>query len=322
MTDTTRRFALGAAVAAGLAPTVAEAHICPPALSSSGDVFRFRVGGFTVTQVHDGHGRRAVEGLVLNASADDVRAVLAESMLPTDHYLGPYTVTFLQTADKLVMFDTGTGAQMTPTSGRLAGNMRAAGIDPGAVDMVVISHCHQDHIHGLTTVDGRAVFERAEILLPELEWAWWSDATNEGRSPAGQRVNFANFARRFAPYAGRTKRYGDGAELLPGVRAMAAYGHSPGHTVYQISDGGAAFMLLADITHRPEVFARRPDYTSAFDFDGAAAVVSRRRVLDMVATDRVLVAGYHFPFPATGHIAREGSGFRFHPADWTALRAS
>ena len=321
MTTTSRRFTLGAAMAAGLAPSVAQAHICPPALSATGDVFRFRVGGFTVTQIHDGHARRNIEGLVLNASADEVRAVLAESMLPTDHYLGPYTVTFLQTADKLVMFDTGTGAQMAPTAGRLAGNMRAAGIDPAAIDMVVISHCHQDHIHGLATAEGAAVFEKAEVLLPEAEWAWWSDATNEGRSPAGQRGNFANFARRFAPYAGRVRRYGDGAELLPGVRAMAAYGHSPGHTIFQISDGGAAFMLLADITHRPELFARRPDYTSLFDFDGAAAVATRRRVLEMVATDRVLVAGYHFPFPSTGHIGRDGSGFRFHPSDWTALRA-
>ena len=280
--------------------------------------YRFKVGGFTVTTVHDGHARRPIEGLVLNASVEDVRAVLAESFLPTDHYKGPYTVTFVDTGRHLIAFDAGTGAQMAPTAGHLAHNMRAAGIDPARVTLVVITHCHQDHIHGLTTREGAAVFPNAEVAVAEAEWAWWSDAANETRSPQGQRVNFANVARRFAPYTNHLRRFGDGAELAPGIRAVAAAGHSPGHTVVQVADGNDQLLILADITHRPELFARRPDYVSLFDFDGAAAAATRRRILDRAAADRVRVTGYHFPFPATGHIAREGNGFHFVASDWSS----
>jgi len=175
-----------------------------------------------------------------------------------------------------------------------------------------------DHIHGLTTAEGQAVFPNAEIAISEPEYAWWSDATNQTRSPEGQRVNFANVARRFAPYQGRIRRFAPDGEIAPGIRAVAAHGHSPAHTVVQVADGSDQVLMLADITHRPELFARRPDYISIFDFDGPAAAASRRRILDRAAADRVRVTGYHFPFPSNGFIAKEGDGFRFVAADWSA----
>ena len=163
----------------------------------------------------DGFARRTTEGLVRNAPLPEVQATLAESFLPTATYDGPYTVTFVDTGQLLIAFDTGTGGQMAPTAGLLGANMAAAGIDPARVGLVVITHCHQDHIHGLTTRDGTAVFPNAEVAVAEPEWAWWSDAGNETRSPEGQRVNFANVARRFAPYRDRTRRFAPGAEVSP-----------------------------------------------------------------------------------------------------------
>ena len=153
-----------------------------------------------MTTVFDGFARRNTEGLVRNTPLPEVQATLAESFLPTATYDGPYTVTFVDTGKLLIAFDTGTGGQMAPTAGLLGANMAAAGLDPARVGLVVITHCHQDHIHGLTTRDGTAVFPNAELAVAEPEWAWWSDAGNESRSPEGQRVNFANVARRFAPY--------------------------------------------------------------------------------------------------------------------------
>ncbi len=315
---TTRRaIGLGAATLA-LSPALAAAQPAPAAPAQAPGFHRFAVGSFTVTVVNDGFARRAIDGLVLNAPAEEVRAVLAESFLPTDHYIGPYNVTVVDTGRMLVMIDAGTGGQLTPTAGRLASNMAAAGLDPARVGLVVITHCHQDHIHGLTTAEGAAVFPNAEVAVCETELAWWEDAGNETRSPQGQRVNFANVARRFAPYRGRIRRFAPEAEIAPGLRAIAAHGHSPGHTVVQVADGGAQLLMLADITHRPELFARRPDYVSLFDFDGAAAAAARRRILDRAAADRVRVTGYHFPFPSNGFITREGAGFRFVPADWNA----
>jgi glyoxylase-like metal-dependent hydrolase (beta-lactamase superfamily II) len=320
-----RRKALLAPIAAALAAPAllrgafaqSAGQPAAPALSQAPGYYRFRLGGYTVTTVHDGFSRRPVEGLVRNAPTAEVQAVLAEAFMPTTTYDGVYTVPFVDTGRLLIAFDTGTGGQMGPTSGLLARNMQAAGIDPARVRLVVITHCHRDHIHGLTTPDGQAVFPNAEVAVGETEWAWWSDPGNESRSPEGQRVNFANVVRRFAPYQARIRRYRDGEEVAPGIRAIAAYGHTPGHMIFHVADGAEELMLLADTTHRPEVFARRPGLHSLFEFDAAMAEATRRRVLDRVAVDRVRVAGYHFPFPATGHIARDGEGYRFFPVEWS-----
>lgn len=197
-------------------------------------------------------------------------------------------------------------------------NLRAAGIDPARVTHVVISHFHGDHISGLTDAQGAAAYPNAEVVVPEAEWKFWADEGNQARSPERQRPNFANTRRRFAPYEGRIRQVGDGAEAVPGVRAVAAHGHTPGHTCYHIADGDAHMMFLADTTHRPELIARRPGFHTIFDFDPAAAEASRRRMLDRVSAERMRVTGFHFPFPATGHVAKAGDGYRFVPADWAA----
>jgi glyoxylase-like metal-dependent hydrolase (beta-lactamase superfamily II) len=317
----TRRAALAAALAtpalAGTATAQAPAAAPAPAVAQAPGYYRFKVGGFTVTTVYDGYNRRQVQGLVSNAPVEQVQQVLAESFLPTATYDGPYTVTFIDTGRQLIAFDTGTGGEMAATTGLLPANMAAAGLDPARVGLVVITHCHRDHIHGLTRRDGTAVFANAEVAVPEAEWAWWSDPTNETRSPEGQRVNFANVARRFAPYRDRLRRYAPAAELAPGLRAVAAHGHTPGHSMVHVGDGGEQLMLLADTTHRPELFVRRPGLHSIFEFDANQAEQTRRRVLDQVATDRMRVIGYHFPFPAVGHIARETGGYRYIAQGWS-----
>jgi glyoxylase-like metal-dependent hydrolase (beta-lactamase superfamily II) len=230
----------------------------------------------------------------------------------------PYTVTFLDTGRDLVVFDSGNG--VTPagaTIGRMIANMRAAGIDPAKVTRVVMSHFHGDHVNGLLNAEGLAAFPNAEVIVPEAEIAWWGDATNETRSPEGQRANFANSARRLAPYAARMRRVGPDSEVIPGVRSVAAYGHTPGHTCYHIADGAEQMMFVADTTNRPELLARRPEFHIIFDFDAVAAEATRRRIYDRVATDRIRVTGYHFPFPANGYLTKEGSGYRFVAADWS-----
>ncbi|MDO9711343.1 MBL fold metallo-hydrolase [Paracraurococcus lichenis] len=314
--QTTRRATLAAALAAPALAGRAAAEDPAAPLPQAPGCYRFRVGGFTVTTVFDGFSRRGTEGLVRNAPLPEVQAVLAGSVLPTATYDGPYTVTFVDTGRLLIAFDAGTGGQMAPTAGLLPRNMAAAGLDPARVGLVIVTHCHQDHIHGLTTRDGAAVFPNAEVAVAEPEWAWWSDPGNETRSPEGQRVNFANVARRFAPYRSRLRRFTPGAEVSPGIQALAAFGHTPGHCIFRVADGGEQAMILADTTHRPELFVRRPELHSIFEFDAAAAEATRRRVLNEVATDRIRVIGYHFPFPATGHIAREGEGYRYVAAEW------
>jgi glyoxylase-like metal-dependent hydrolase (beta-lactamase superfamily II) len=198
----------------------------------------------------------------------------------------------------------------------MVANMQAAGIDPTKVTRVVMSHFHGDHVNGLLNAEGAAAFPNAEVIVPEAEIAWWGDATNETRSPEGQRATFANSARRLAPYAARLRRIGPDAEVISGIRSVAAHGHTPGHTCYHIADGAEQMMFVADTTNRPELLARRPDFHIIFDFDAVAAEATRRRIYDRVATDRIRITGYHFPFPANGYLAKEGNGYRFVAADW------
>ena len=321
----------GALIGAGLLGSAAiAAKLIRPATAQPANLaaqapgfYRFKVGAWTVTTVHDGFFRRPVEGFVRNAALADVQAVLGASFLPTDSLAVPFTITFAQKDATLVVFDTGNGVTpATNTNGKMLANMAAAGIDAARVTHVIQSHFHGDHINGLLNAQNAAAFPNAEIIVPAVEWAWWNDSTNESRSPEGQRPAFANVPRRFAPYAGRIRQIAAGVEVIPGITSIAAHGHTPGHTIYRIADGAEQMIFLADLTNRPELMAPRPEWQIVFDFDGDAAAATRRRVLDMVTTDRVRVTGYHFPFPANGYFARHVSGgvqgFMFVPADWSS----
>jgi glyoxylase-like metal-dependent hydrolase (beta-lactamase superfamily II) len=303
----------------GAAAQTAPAPAAAPAAPQAPGFYRFKVGGVTVTTVHDGYFARPVKDFVRNAPLEDVQKVLADSFMPTETIRIPFTVTFVEMPNQLVVFDAGNG--VTPpgaTQGRMIENMKAAGIDPAKVTTVVHSHFHGDHVNGLLDAAGNAAFPNAEIVVPAAEWAWWTDEGNTTRSPEGQRGNFANSARRFAPYKGKIRQLAEGAEAVPGIRGIPAYGHTPGHTAYRISDGAAQAVFVADAVNRPELFARRPDFHIVFDFDAAAAEASRRKLFDMLAADRIRITGYHFPFPANGFMTKDGNGYRFVPADWSS----
>lgn len=319
-----RRALLGALALAPLAlPTMlrrARAQSAPASTQPQAPGFyRFKVGSFTATTIHDGFGTRPVDGLILNKPLSEVQDVLRAAFLPTDTLRIPFTVTFIDTGRDLIAFDTGNGVTQIPTAGKLWDNMALAGLDPARVTHVIMSHFHGDHIGGLLDASGSAKYPQAAIFVPETEWRFWTDASNETRSPELQRGTFANTVRRFAPYKDRVQPLADGAEAVPGIRAVAAYGHTPGHTAYHITDGPAEMMYLADTTNRPSPLAEHPDYHPLFDFDADMAEASRRRMFDRVATDRIAVTGYHFPFPAYGHMERTQAGYHFTPAEWSSI---
>ena len=283
--------------------------------------YRFRVGRFLVTTITDGQAFRAnpTRGMAVNAEPAAVEQALTEALIPVEGFNNPYVVTVVETGRETVLFDTGTGGQLNDTAGLLGQNMRAAGLDPGRIDRIAITHFHADHITGLTTREDQPVFGRAEVLVPEAEWAWWTDEGNAARTPEMQRGTFAVVRRRFAPYQPRLRRIADGAEVAPGIRAVAAFGHTPGHTAYHVSDGDQQLLIMGDCANRPEVFLRHPDWHFAFDVDGPTASATRKRLFGRAADERARVVGYHFPFPANGYVAREGEGFRFVPADWSSV---
>jgi glyoxylase-like metal-dependent hydrolase (beta-lactamase superfamily II) len=308
-----------AAAAAGVAPAFAQSAAPAPAASATGGMgmgagqapgfYRYKVGDIEVTAINEGFFNRPLEGFVRNAELADVKKAATEAFLPDTALPIPYTTSVLRT---------GFGDNGPPTSGRWMANFKAAGFDPAQVNTVIFSHFHGDHISGLRLKDGTAQFPNAEVMVPEPEWAFWMDDAKMAAAPEAAKAGFANVRRVFGPMAKDVKRYEAGKELVPGVTSVAAYGHTPGHTVHMISSGGKNVMLVADTANHPALFVRNPNWSAIFDQDADAARATRLKLLDMAASERAQVAFYHAPFPATGYIAKEGSGFRFVPVQWTS----
>jgi glyoxylase-like metal-dependent hydrolase (beta-lactamase superfamily II) len=315
-----RRTALATGAIAAAATLVGTRHAIAQAASPAPNpsAYRYRVGDAIVTAIRDGYAQRPLEGFIRNASVDELKATLAESFLPTDRYTIPFTTLGVQTGGKLVLLDTGNGDLGAPTTGLWMANFRAAGFDPAQVDTVLISHFHGDHINGLRLKDGTAVFPRAEIKVAAPEWEFWMDDAKAAAAPDGMKPAFANVRRVFAPIAKDVTRYQWGQEIAPGIAAVAAPGHTPGHTAFAITAGTGRLMVMSDTTNNPQVFARNPDWAAVFDMDGDTARTTRHKLLDMAASERMQVSFYHAPFPATGHIARDGtSRYRMVPANWS-----
>ncbi len=319
-----RRDLYTAGVALAGAALMAPAAVQAQGAAASGQApgfYRFKVGALTATVVHDGFVRvpAVPPGFVRNATPEQTAAAVRAAFLPGPGYDNFFSITFLETPTGLVVFDTGTGGQLgSPNAGQIAANMRAAGLDPAAVNRVVISHFHGDHITGLTTAENAMVFPNAQLLVPEPEAAFWMDDGQMSRAPQAMQGAFANVRRRFAPYAAKTERYAAGAEVAPGVRAMATHGHTPGHMSFNVANGSDSLIILGDLTANPLFNLANPGWHVVFDMDPNMAEASRRRVFDQAATDRTRCIGYHFPFPANGYIEKTADGYRLVPAIWSS----
>jgi glyoxylase-like metal-dependent hydrolase (beta-lactamase superfamily II) len=311
----TRRAAIATTAAAlaapGLATKPALAQSAPPKSGQQAPGwFRYKVGDFEVTAINDGFAQRPLAGFVRNVELDQVQKALQDVFLPTDSIRIPFTTLVINTGARLVLIDSGNGQFAAPTSGRWMANFKAAGFEPDMVGAVIISHFHGDHINGLRNKDGSAVFPKAEILVPEAEWAFWMDDARMNAAPENAQGAFKNARRVFGPIAKDVTRFGWDKDVVPGIMAVRADGHTPGHTAFAVSSGAGRLLVLSDTTNTPQLFARNPDWSIMFDMDGPAAIATRRRLLDMAAAERMQTAFYHGPFPSTGHIVREGKGYR------------
>lgn len=280
--------------------------------------YRHKVGDIEVTAVSDGLSERPHDpGFIKNATVDQTKAALAAAGLPTEFVTVPYTPSAVKAGGKIVLFDTGTGSGQFggPKAGTFMKHLAAAGITADAVNVIIISHFHPDHIFGLMTKapENKPVFPNADILVPAVEYKFWMEtpieSMSEGRRPLAKRIREI-----FPLLKARVHQFAGDRELVPGVRPIPAYGHSPGHTAFHLASGKDQLIMVVDTTNIPALFARNPGWHVAFDQDAAMAEATRRRLFDRVAADKVTVTGYHFPFPAVGTIVRDGSGYAFQPA--------
>jgi glyoxylase-like metal-dependent hydrolase (beta-lactamase superfamily II) len=265
------------------------------------------VGEFTVTAVSDG---------VLNSNHDVILGVdKADSARLTKIPYGqplPLDVNcfVVRAGDKLILSDAGTGHTYGPTLGKLPANLRAAGFAPETIDVILLTHLHPDHSYGLVDEAGRAVFPNAQLVVHEVEAAFWLDRTPMPDDSERIQRNTRMQREVTAPYRDRIRRIKD-SEVLPGITAAMAPGHTPGHTTWLLQSGGERLLMWGDIVHLAAVQIVHPDAALIFDVDPELAKASRQRVFEQVATQAIMVAGAHLPAPGFGRIVRDGEGFAY-----------
>jgi glyoxylase-like metal-dependent hydrolase (beta-lactamase superfamily II) len=279
------------------------------AQKAAADVVKFKVGDIEVIQMYDGIWEKAHDpGFVKNASVEDVKGALKAGGLTDAHVPIPFTVTAIRTKGKLVLFDSGTGAQLAPTAGNITKNdvWKKAGIDPAKVETIVITHFHPDHISGLMAKDTNApIFPNAQILVPAAEYKHWTNpATTAGAAKRIQAV---------FPTWKNIKQYEGDKEVAPGVKPINTNGHTPGHMSYLVGSGNRQLIVLGDVTNIPALFVKNPGWHAVFDSDGAMAEANRRKIFDRAIADKATVTGYHFGMPGAGTIKKDGKGYAFVP---------
>ena len=273
---------------------------------------KYKVGSVEVTALYDGIWEKPHDpAFIKNASVEDTKAALGKAGLTTEFVSIPLTVVVLKVGDRLIMIDSGSGSQWQPTAGKLSTNMQAAGIDPAKIGTILISHFHPDHIFGLMQKGTNApTFPNAELIVSATEFKWWTEPGRveklpESRKPLGQRINAA-----FPGWKNFTLVEGE-KEVAPGIRLVSAPGHTPGHAAFHVSSGNQQLMISNDTAYVPALLAPHPEWQGAYDQDGPLAVETRRKLIDRVIAEKMMICGAHFPFPGIGSFAKDGGGYAF-----------
>jgi glyoxylase-like metal-dependent hydrolase (beta-lactamase superfamily II) len=327
MTEFNRRHVLTGALAATAATALPQFAVAPARAAAplagkqAPSFYRSKLGDFEITVVNDG--ARAIPlpaSFVRNVPNEQVLAAAEAAYMPKGSIIAPFNPIVVNTGAKLVLIDTGYGPGIAPTVGLLPLTLAAAGIDPKAIDVVLISHMHGDHILGLKTPDGALAFPNAEIKVPAVDWTFWMSDDNMSKAPDGfQKASFGFNRKIFSNLADKVTRYDWGKEVAPGITAVEASGHTPGHTAFVIASGPGRLFFQGDVSNVPDLFLRNPDWHVMFDSEPEKAAQTRRRIYDMASAERILVSGYHFPFPGLGYIEKAGTGYRLVPAAWNPV---
>ncbi|MES2143712.1 MAG: MBL fold metallo-hydrolase [Pseudomonadota bacterium] len=265
---------------------------------------RFRLGAFEVTALLAGtrSSDKPQETFGTNAPPEEFATLSEANFIPADRTQNFFTPTLVNTGAELVLFDTGLAAD-----GTLAA-LTAAGIAPDQVDVVVLTHMHGEHIGGLMGADGvTPTFANARYVTGGVEHSYWSGAANEG------------FDKNVRPLNDKFSFLDGGGSPVPGITAMEAFGHSPGHMIYMVESDGQRLAITADTANHYVWSLQKPDWEVRFDADKSAAAAARKAVFGMIAADRIPFIGYHMPFPALGYVEPLGDGFRFVAASYQMM---
>jgi glyoxylase-like metal-dependent hydrolase (beta-lactamase superfamily II) len=286
--------------------------------------YRLQLGQFEVTALYDG-GTELPTKLLKNVTQAELNRLLSRMFVGNPMMRTAVNAYLVNTGSHLVLIDTGAARSFSAALGNVVANMKAAGYDPAQVDMVLITHMHPDHMGGLEDAAGQPVFPKARILASQKDSDFWLSQKIADAAPPGAQPFFKIARDCAAPYqkSGQWKPFTEGAALVPGIRAVKANGHTPGHTAYAVESEGQKLLIWGDLMHAHGVQFARPGVSIEFDIDQKQAIATRRDIMKTVAAGKSLVAGMHLPFPGIGHIRAEGKGsYSWVPMDYAPLSSS
>jgi len=272
---------------------------------------RFVLGDAEITVVSDGPLPLGdPSGTFTGVPKEEVKKMLADNFLNPDNVVLEQNSPVVNMGNKLVLFDTGMGTSKAfgPTTGQQQKNMLAAGIKPEDIDAVVCSHAHIDHIGGIVGANDKPLFPNAQVYIAQSDFDYWTDEGKLG-SPLKDFVIHAR--KNLLPVKDRLVFFKDGQEFLPGIQAIAAPGHTVGHSIFMVTSAGKSFAFLGDLSHHSVLLLEKPRMEFSYDTDPKQAAASRVRLLEMLAANKIPVMSYHFAWPGYGHVIKVGDGFRY-----------
>ncbi|MCR8548367.1 MBL fold metallo-hydrolase [Salipiger sp. P9] len=313
----TRRdiLAMAAAAPALTLPAMGRAELGAPAAGNPSH-FSFSLGEAKLTVISDGSLQLPANGLGVNADPETVKAFLESYYLSPEINYSHTNHLLVELGDAKVLVDVGSGNRFLDTAGRLLDNLDAAGIAPGEITHVVITHAHPDHIWGIRDDFDEAILPDAAYFIGQSEHDFWMQDGLAG-TVAPDMQQFVVGAQNSINVDGADwQLLSNEQEIVPGLRVIDTPGHTPGHMSLILESNGQQLLVTGDAMSHSYMNFAHPEWFNGFDMDGAQTVATRQRLLDMAVADRMAVLGYHFPFPGVGHVMKDGETYRFVPALW------
>ncbi|MGB7334580.1 MAG: MBL fold metallo-hydrolase [Salaquimonas sp.] len=269
------------------------------------------VGQRELTILSDGNLALPLNFVFPDAPQTKLKALLAGSGQSAEMLTPDCNLTLLRFDNKVVLFDVGAGPNFMPSAGKLADSLAEAGIDASEVTDVIFTHAHPDHIWGLVDDFDELIFSEATYHMNTVEWDYWRKEDTLEKTPDARKTFVIGARNRFVYLEDQIKLFGFGDEVLPGIEAVDTSGHTPGHTSFAIHDGSSSVMIVGDAVTNVAISFAQPDWPSGSDQDVEQGVVTRQRLLDRLATDKMGMIGFHMPHPGIGNVERFGTAFKF-----------